>query len=205
MMLKLASGICSMAAIEYNVEGKAIYSSQDFLASPSWNLARFLSADRKREIERAEKKEARADAVFVLIEFIDENQIPSFSVFLRRVSKEMPNLKSVAVEKHTLFRDYINSATDYRLHFEEIDEKYRKRVKEIELKYQLKFEEWGHKFFDKLALREGQIADLAQFITKLTKTPPVVKELEEIYAQWAEEEKLYAEIDAQILFDSDIY
>lgn len=194
-----------MAVIEYNTEGKALYSSQEFLASPSWNLSRFLSADRKREIERAEKKEARADAVFTLIEFIDENKIPSFSVFLRRVLKEMPNLKAVVVEKHTLFRDYINSATDYRLHFEEIDEKYRKREKEIELKYQLKYEEWGRKIYDKLALREGQIADLAQFITKLTKNPPAVKELEEIYAQWAEEEKLYAEIDACNLFDSEIY
>lgn len=194
-----------MAVTKYNTEGKAIYSSQELLASPSWNLSRFLSADRKREIERAEKKEARADAVFVLIEFIDENQIPSFSIFLRRVSKEMPNLKTVVVEKHTLFRDYINSAVDYRLHFEEIDEKYRKREKEIELKYQLKFEEWGKKLFDKLALREGQIADLAQFIEKLTKTPPAVKELEEIYKQWDEEEKLYSEIDACNLFDSEIY
>jgi hypothetical protein len=194
-----------MVETEYNVEGKALYSSQELLASPSWNLSRFLSADRKREIERAEKKDTRADAVFTLIEFIDENKIPSFSVFLRRISKEMPNLKTVAVEKHTLFRDYINSATDYRLHFEEIDEKYRKREKEIELKYQLKYEEWGRKVYDKLALREGQIADLASFIMKLTKTPPAVKELEEIYAQWAEEEKVYAEIDAQNLFDSEIY
>lgn len=194
-----------MAGTEYNTEGKAVYSSQELLASPSWNLSRFLSADRKREIERAEKKEARADAVFVLIEFIDENKIPSFSMFLRRVSKEMPNLKTVVVEKHTLFRDYINSAVDYRLHFEEIDEKYRKREKEIELKYQLKFEEWGKKVYDKLALREGQIADLAQFIEKLTKTPPAVKELEEIYKQWDEEEKLYSEIDACNLFDSEIY
>ena len=204
-MLRLVFGTCFMAVTEYNAEGKALYSSQEFLASPSWNLSRFLSADRKREIERAEKKEARTDAVFVLIDFIDENKIPSFSMFLRRVSKEMPNLKTVVVEKHTLFRDYINSAVDYRLHFEEIDEKYRKREKEIELKYQLKFEEWGKKFFDKLALREGQIADLAQFIEKLTKTPPAVKELEEIYKQWDEEEKLYSEIDACNLFDSEIY
>lgn len=204
-MLKLASGICSMVGIEYNIEGKAIYSSQEFLASSSWNLSRFLSADRKREIERNEKKEARADAVFVLIDFIDENKIPSFSVFLKRVSKEMPNLKSVIVEKHTLFRDYINSAVDYQAHFKEIDEKYRQRERDCEIKYQARFEEWVHKFQEKLAFREGQIADLAQFIQKLTKTPPAVKELDEIYKQWDEEEKLYAEIDACNLFDSDIY
>lgn len=194
-----------MGVIEYNVEGKAIYSSQELLASPSWNLSRFLSADRKREIERAEKKEARADAVFTLIEFIDENNIPSFSIFLRRVSKEMPNLKTVVVEKHTLFRDYINSAVNYNLHFKDIEEKFLARQKQIELDFQVKFEDWGHKFQEKIALREGQIADLASFIQKLTKTPVAVKELEEIYAQWQEEEKLFAEIDACNLFDSDIY
>lgn len=194
-----------MAVTEYNLEGKAIYSSQELLASPSWNLSRFISADRKREIERAEKKEARADAVFTLIEFIDENKIPSFSIFLRRVSKEMPNLKTVVVEKHMLFRDYINSAVDYNLHFKDIEEKFLSRQKQIELDYQVKFEDWGHKFQEKIALREGQIADLATFIQKLTKTPIAVKELEEIYAQWQEEEKLYAEIDACNLFDSEIY
>lgn len=194
-----------MAAIEYNIEGKAVYSSQEFLASPSWNISRFLSADRKREIERAEKKEARADAVFTLIDFIDENQIASFSVFLRRVSKEMPNLKSIIVEKHTLFRDYINSAVDYNLHFKDIEEKYLARQKQLELDYQVRYEEWGRKFQEKIALREGQIADLASYIQKLTKTPVAVKELEEIYAQWAEEEKLYSDIDACKLFDSEIY
>lgn len=194
-----------MVETEYNVEGKAIYSSQEFLASPSWNISRFLSADRKREIERTEKKQFRADAVFTLIEFIDENNIPSFSIFLRRVSKEMPNLKTVVVEKHTLFRDYINSAVDYNLHFKDIEEKFLDRQKQIEHDYQVRFEDWGHKFQEKIALREGQIADLATFIQKLTKTPAAVKELEEIYAQWQEEEKLYAEIDACNLFDSEIY
>ena len=85
---------------------KAQYKPSEFISSPSWDLNRFLSADRKREIDRTAKKEERAEIVFSLFDYIEENNICSFSKFLRIVSTSLPQYKAIVLEKAYYFPDF---------------------------------------------------------------------------------------------------
>lgn len=83
------------------------YDKDKLYFSPGWRTADFRSADRNREIERAERKQKNADGLGTLFQFIDDNEICSFAVFMREIYKQCPNLKELAVQNHGLLRDYI--------------------------------------------------------------------------------------------------
>lgn len=181
---------------------KAQYSPSEFIASPSWDLNRFLSADRKREIDRTAKKEERAEIVFSLFDYIEENNICSFSKFLRIVSSSLPQYKAIVLEKHTIFRDFIKDRFDYNSYFNEVELKFQNRVKELDSLYAVRFEDFQREMEEKVAFRESQIADLECYIAKITKGTAQIEELQEIKDAWARDMALIAEFDAVGVDDS---
>lgn len=175
--------------------GSAQYDKSEIHYSSSWCIERFRSADKQREIDREQRKQAETDSIFLLIGAIEENKIMTFPAFLRYVVQHMPQYKVIATHNHQLFRNYIRDFSDYTKYFDEIVNKYKDREKQLENKYRILFDDEHRDHVEMITLLRNQRQDLIEYINRLTRSPDEVEQLNEIYSRWLNDAGLLSRVD----------
>ena len=123
----------------------------------------------------------------LFLELIDSENIRSFSKLVRFIYQHHSNLRSVLLGNSYFLRDYLRSLSNDELE-ERIASCYEDH-KELEMQYQIKFEEFQAEMQEKIAFRESQVADLETLLNKLVKRPEHVAEHDKLKSEWQEFEQ----------------
>lgn len=166
---------------------KHVYSLHELHFSDNWCTEDFRLAEKQRELDRDKKKEQNCENVGIILELIDSENIRSFSKLVRLIYQHHSNLRSVLLGNSYFLRDYLRSLSNDELE-ERIASCYDDH-KDLELQYQVKFEEFQAEMQEKIAFRESQVADLEVLLNKLIKRPEHVAEPDKLKSEWQEFEQ----------------
>lgn len=88
---------------------KHVYSSGSIFYSSGWCTADYRTSDIQRELDRKHKKEIRSDQLLDIERFCEQEEIYSFSLLVRRITKEFPELRQTVIENYSYLNYFLNS------------------------------------------------------------------------------------------------
>ena len=91
------------------VSEKHVYSSSSIFYSSGWCTADYRNSDIQRELDRKKKKEVRSDQLLDIERFCEQEEIYSFSLLVKRITREFPELRQTVIENYSYLNYFLNS------------------------------------------------------------------------------------------------
>lgn len=161
--------------MKYHYDDSAIITSDNF------ELSDYINRDRLRESKKADK----SDDLSRLRKLIQKEDIKEVATLFDLVSETYPELRETLVSEFYVFKTYLDSRRSSKLD-DDISKAYSD-YKELEIKYQDRFESFQMEMQEKLDQRDSMIMEYEKLLAKLIKTPETTqhfKELQKEFSAW---------------------
>ena len=175
---------------------KHIYSPSLIVYSAGWRIEDYRLADKQRQIERDQRKQADSLTVGCIFDVLNDLKCFSVSAFTDIIFRNYPQYIEVYLHHFNTFRDYIRDKADYNAYFKEIQNDYDSRVEVLEKKYQNAFEDQHFEYVELLKFLRSQRDDLIDYINQIERSQVQIDALNEIYSSWLQAAGLTSKVDS---------